>query len=355
MNLDFKNAIESKDKIKSQIEQIIHANNLMQVVKNEFHLPQETRDSSENEPSYENLQTVEKESSNRNDQSIQKKSLMMLQTIQEDIVSGSSQSSEKEPVYENIGTLRPRFAHMNIQPVQKKKSVMTLQAIQEDISNENSQALEKRSSYENLQAMGESSHKESSHKNIPEGFSCVKVETASENSSQENNEDKEEKSSQETIHTVDKESYRSNDELVQEKQPSNETNQKTQEELSDVQDVEIGVLPVYTDGDGDQVPEGEISQENRCCLWLDKISVEPTMWFYMMAFMFTSVVEQAFFVYKACRVDHGYTEQICLNLNDHKDIKTEVQVSMFMYNTVKKQKYNRVSGKRDERYDIASV
>lgn len=60
--------------------------------------------------------------------------------------------------------------------------------------------------------------------------------------------------------------------------------------------------------------------------WVDKISVEPTMWLYMMAFMITSVVEQAFFVYKSCRVDHGYPEEVCAKLNDNETIKAEVQV-----------------------------
>lgn len=50
------------------------------------------------------------------------------------------------------------------------------------------------------------------------------------------------------------------------------------------------------------------------------------MWLYMMAFMITSVVEQAFFVYKACRVDHGYSEEICANLKDNATINTKVQV-----------------------------
>lgn len=76
------------------------------------------------------------------------------------------------------------------------------------------------------------------------------------------------------------------------------------------------------------------SHENRICGkyfgWIKHISVEPTMWLYMMAFMFTSVVEQDFFRYKACRVDHGHSEEICLKLNDNdnKAIKTEVQVKI---------------------------
>lgn len=54
------------------------------------------------------------------------------------------------------------------------------------------------------------------------------------------------------------------------------------------------------------------------------------MWLYMMAFMFTSVVEQDFFRHKACRVDHGYSEKICSKLNDddNKAIKTEVQITV---------------------------
>ncbi|XP_043259942.1 uncharacterized protein LOC122401700 [Colletes gigas] len=59
--------------------------------------------------------------------------------------------------------------------------------------------------------------------------------------------------------------------------------------------------------------------------WIEDISVEPTMWLYMMAYMVTSVVEQALFVYKSCRVDHGYSEEICAKLNDNNTIKAEVQ------------------------------
>ncbi|XP_011268476.2 thymic stromal cotransporter homolog [Camponotus floridanus] len=64
--------------------------------------------------------------------------------------------------------------------------------------------------------------------------------------------------------------------------------------------------------------------------WIKHISVEPAMWFYMLAFMFTSVVEQDFFRHKACRVDHGYSEEICSKLNDNNNtaIKTEVQITV---------------------------
>lgn len=62
--------------------------------------------------------------------------------------------------------------------------------------------------------------------------------------------------------------------------------------------------------------------------WVEKVSVEPTMWLYMMAFMITSIVEQAFFVHKSCRVDHGYSEEICSKLNDNATIKAEVQMTV---------------------------
>lgn len=64
--------------------------------------------------------------------------------------------------------------------------------------------------------------------------------------------------------------------------------------------------------------------------WYHKITVEPPMFLYMMAYMTTSVVEQAFFVYRACRVDHGYSEEICRNISDksYEDIKKEVQVTV---------------------------
>lgn len=48
------------------------------------------------------------------------------------------------------------------------------------------------------------------------------------------------------------------------------------------------------------------------------------MFLYMMAFMITSVIEQSFFTYRACRVNHGYSEEICANLEKHNETKTEV-------------------------------
>lgn len=54
------------------------------------------------------------------------------------------------------------------------------------------------------------------------------------------------------------------------------------------------------------------------------------MFFYMLAFMITNVIEQTFYVFKACTVNHGYSEEICYNISDYKDIKTEVQVRKIM-------------------------
>lgn len=61
--------------------------------------------------------------------------------------------------------------------------------------------------------------------------------------------------------------------------------------------------------------------------WYHQISVEPTLFLYMMAFMTTSVVENVFFVYKACTVNHGYSHDQCINIANYSDIKKEVQVT----------------------------
>lgn len=50
------------------------------------------------------------------------------------------------------------------------------------------------------------------------------------------------------------------------------------------------------------------------------------MFLYMMAFMLTSVVEQAFFLYKACRVNHGFTEEVCQSLDLNLTLKKDIQV-----------------------------
>lgn len=52
------------------------------------------------------------------------------------------------------------------------------------------------------------------------------------------------------------------------------------------------------------------------------------MFFYMMAFMITNVIEQTFYVFQTCKVNHGYHEEICYNISDYDDINREVQVSV---------------------------
>lgn len=51
------------------------------------------------------------------------------------------------------------------------------------------------------------------------------------------------------------------------------------------------------------------------------------MFLYMMAYMITSVIEQTFYVYKACTVNHGYSSEICYNISNLEDINNEVQVT----------------------------
>ncbi|XP_072930552.1 lysosomal proton-coupled steroid conjugate and bile acid symporter SLC46A3 [Epargyreus clarus] len=55
------------------------------------------------------------------------------------------------------------------------------------------------------------------------------------------------------------------------------------------------------------------------------VTVEPSMFFYMMAFMVTTVFEQNFFVFRACTVNHGYSEEVCYNISSYVDINKEVQ------------------------------
>lgn len=63
--------------------------------------------------------------------------------------------------------------------------------------------------------------------------------------------------------------------------------------------------------------------------WYKHITVEPTMFFYMMAFMITNVIEQTYYVFQACTVDHNYTAEICYNISDYEEINKEVQVNAY--------------------------
>ncbi|XP_030751845.1 proton-coupled folate transporter [Sitophilus oryzae] len=69
---------------------------------------------------------------------------------------------------------------------------------------------------------------------------------------------------------------------------------------------------------------------SRICHYLSYVTVEPSLTLYMMAFMITSVIEQSLFVYKACRVDHGYNETVCRNISqpEYSDINKKVQITV---------------------------
>ncbi|CAG9761150.1 unnamed protein product [Ceutorhynchus assimilis] len=84
-------------------------------------------------------------------------------------------------------------------------------------------------------------------------------------------------------------------------------------------------------GSPERLPQ---SQSKTLCQYtlkcLSYITVEPSLVFYMLAFMITTVAEQSFFVFKACTVNHGYNDTICRNLNDKKfeNITKEVQITV---------------------------
>lgn len=64
--------------------------------------------------------------------------------------------------------------------------------------------------------------------------------------------------------------------------------------------------------------------------FLSLITVEPTMVLYMMAYMLTSVVEQSFFVYKACSSNHNLSDTICNNItaDENEEYNKQVQVNI---------------------------
>lgn len=89
----------------------------------------------------------------------------------------------------------------------------------------------------------------------------------------------------------------------------------------------------------DEKENREIEIENEKKRWYQHITVEPTLFLYMMAFMVTSVVENVYFNYKSCTVNHGYSHEICIDLAKHGDIKKQVQktTSNFL-------QYNNIAG-----------
>jgi hypothetical protein len=87
----------------------------------------------------------------------------------------------------------------------------------------------------------------------------------------------------------------------------------------------------------EEVSSVQPPNQNKKQPWYQLISVEPTLFLYMMAFMLTSVVESVFFVYKACTVNHGHPHEICIEIEKHADIKAEVQKTtstFFQYNSI---------------------
>ncbi|XP_049315340.1 proton-coupled folate transporter isoform X1 [Bactrocera dorsalis] len=78
------------------------------------------------------------------------------------------------------------------------------------------------------------------------------------------------------------------------------------------------------------------TKKNCMSPWYKKVSVEPTMFLYMFAFMITSVVEQDFFVQKACRVNNNFTDEICSNIqaDENAIYKKQVQITTAKFHQI---------------------
>nr|XP_026500852.1 proton-coupled folate transporter isoform X1 [Vanessa tameamea] len=78
--------------------------------------------------------------------------------------------------------------------------------------------------------------------------------------------------------------------------------------------------------------EVKSSEDSDCLIqkkpWYKHVSVEPVMFFYMMAYMITNVIEQTFYVFRACTINHGYSEDVCYNIASYDAINKEVQVTV---------------------------
>ncbi|XP_046662157.1 proton-coupled folate transporter [Homalodisca vitripennis] len=72
----------------------------------------------------------------------------------------------------------------------------------------------------------------------------------------------------------------------------------------------------------------QINTDTRPKPWYTKISVEPVMFLYMASYMLSTVVEQAFFVHKACTVDLRLPADTCaaINTEEHKEDYKKVQI-----------------------------
>ena len=70
-------------------------------------------------------------------------------------------------------------------------------------------------------------------------------------------------------------------------------------------------------------------RHNRSCLWLiykklRLITVEPMAFLFSTALMMCNIVQQNLFQYKHCHYGLNYTDDICMNLKNYTDIRTEV-------------------------------
>lgn len=83
----------------------------------------------------------------------------------------------------------------------------------------------------------------------------------------------------------------------------------------------------------------EMQDKDQKIRWYQHVTVEPTLFLYMMAFMVTAVCENVYFNYKSCTVNHGYPHEICIDLANHSAVKKEVQktTSNFL-------QYNNIAG-----------
>ena len=63
---------------------------------------------------------------------------------------------------------------------------------------------------------------------------------------------------------------------------------------------------------------------------LRNVTVEPVLFAYMFAFMLTSVVEQTFYVDRACRVNLNFSDAVCSNIHNktYQRELDQVQVGM---------------------------
>ncbi|KAK9883023.1 hypothetical protein WA026_001235 [Henosepilachna vigintioctopunctata] len=68
--------------------------------------------------------------------------------------------------------------------------------------------------------------------------------------------------------------------------------------------------------------------------YLNFITVEPTLYLYFMAFMITTVLENAFFVDKACRVNHNLNSSVCDDISNeaYSKLNKEVQITVSNFN-----------------------